>query len=125
MPADRNCQEILALFENLCSRPTQVFPQKYQSLDVPTTQGVYIIRKRGTVLHVGRTISGRAGLHQRLRNHLNGASSFTNKYLNGDGALLRKTEYTYQYLVLADKRKRALREAYTTGTLCPKHIGLG
>jgi hypothetical protein len=86
---------------------------------------VYIIRKEETVLHVGRTLRGRDGIHQRLKNHLHGSSSFTNEYLKGNGAILREDACTYQYLELEDPRKRALLEALAVGTLCPKHIGLG
>ena len=119
-------QEVKNLFAKLCAQPKQRFPQKkYQRLDAPSEQGVYIIRKKKTVLHVGRTLRGRGGLKQRLQNHLHGASSFTKWYLQGNGATLRKSGYTYQCLKLENPRKRALVEAYAAGILCPKHIGLG
>ena len=118
-------QKIKKLFDELCAQPKRLFPPVRQPLDAPSKPGVYIIRKGETVLHVGRTIRGREGLHQRLRNHLHGSSSFTNKYLKGEGAILRKGGYTYQYLQLEDPRERALLEAYAVGTFCPEHIGLG
>jgi hypothetical protein len=86
---------------------------------------VYIIYKEEVVLHTGRTLRGKDGLQQRLKNHLHGSSSFTVEYLKGKGATLREGGYTYQYLELGDSRKRALLEAYAIGTLCPEHLGLG
>lgn len=118
-------QEIKMLFGKLFAQPKRSFPQDRQPLDAPSKLGVYIIRKGETVLHVGRTLRGRDGIHQRLKNHLYGSSSFTNEYLKGKGATLREDGYTYQYLELEDPRKRALLEAYAVGTLCPEHIGLG
>lgn len=122
---NKESKEVKILFDKLCVQPKLSFPQFRQLLNAPSKQGVYIIRKEETVLHVGRTLRSRNGIHQRLKNHLHGSSSFTNKYLKGKGATLRKDGYTYQYLVLEDPRKRALLEAYAVGTLCPKHIGLG
>jgi hypothetical protein len=55
---------------------------------------------------------------------LQAASSFANKYLEGDGSKLRHG-YKFKYLVIHDDRKRALVEALATGTLCPLHLGLG
>jgi len=118
-------QEVKVLFDELCAQPKRSFPQYRQPLDAPLKPGVYIIRKKETVLHVGRTLRGRYGIHRRLKNHLQGSSSFTNDYLKGNGATLREEGYTYQYLELEDPRKRALLEAYAVGTLCPVHIGLG
>ena len=118
-------REIDDLFELLSSQPKRHFPLQGQPLDASTMHGVYIIYRGDTVLHVGRTYRGKKGLHQRLYNHLHGSSSFTNDYLNGEGSILRKAEYSYQYLVLEDARKRALLEAYATGKLCPEHIGVG
>lgn len=122
---NNECEEIEALFEELTEQPRRSFPQNRQPIDAPSKPGVYIIRKGEIVLHVGRTLRGRNGLRQRLKNHLHGSSSFTNKYLKGKGSVLREDGYTYQYLVLEDPRKRALLEAYAVGTLCPEHIGLG
>lgn len=125
IPANRESLEIKRLFKELGKQEKRSFPKKRQALDAPSAHGVYIIRTRQLVLHVGRTLRGKKGLYQRLKDHLYGASSFTNEYLRGDGAVLRQGEYTYQYLELADPRKRALLEAYTIGILCPEHIGLG
>jgi len=113
------------LFDKLCAQPKLSFPTFRQPLDAPSKLGVYIIRNEEVVLHIGRTLRGRNGIHQRLKNHLHGSSSFTNEYLKGKGATLREDGYTYQYLALEDPRKRALLEAYAVGTLCPKHVGLG
>ena len=118
-------KRIQDLFKELCSQPIHSFPEHRKSLTAPPEPGVYITRKRKTVLHVGRTLRARDGLHQRLKNHLYGSSSFTNEYLNGKGAMLREKAYTYQYFVVQDSRLRALLEAYAVGILCPKHIGLG
>lgn len=122
---DNESQEVKNLFAKLCAQLKQRFPQDRRRLNAPSELGVYIIRKEKTVLHVGRTLHGRGGIHQRPKNHLHGSSSFTNKYLRGNGAILREHGYTYQYLKLEDPRKRALLEAYAVGTLCPQHIGLG
>lgn len=90
-----------------------------------TEQGVYIIYDpKGEVVHVGRSVRGRNGLYQRLRNHLRGNSSFTKQFLNGDGSKLR-SGYKYKYKVIPNPRTRALLEALATGRLCPKHLGLG
>lgn len=112
------------LFAELCKQPMHQFPQKREQLIAPSEPGVYVIRKGDITLHVGRTLRGKGGLHQRLKNHLHGSSSFTNKYLKGNGAVLQNG-YTYQYFVVKDTRLRALLEAYAIGTLCPEHVGLG
>jgi len=117
-------QEVKKIFAKLCKQRPQTFPQFREPLDAPLKPGVYVIRKGKNVLHVGRTSSAKYGIYQRLYNHLNGASSFTDKYLDGKGETLRKG-HTYQYLVVKDKRLRAFLEAYAIGMLCPKHIGLG
>lgn len=125
MCAKTENQEIEELFEELCCQPRRFFPGKYQSLDAPTVHGVYIVRGGNAVLHVGRTYRGKKGLFQRLYNHLHGTSSFTNEYLKGDGAILRGSNHTFQYLEVENARKRALLEAYAIGKLCPEHMGLG
>jgi len=117
-------QKVEELFTDLCKQPMHKFPQEREQLEAPSEHAVYIIRKGEIVLHVGRTLRGRDGLYKRLKDHLYGASSFTDKYLKGDGAALRE-RHTYQFLVVKDARLRALVEAYATGRLCPKHIGLG
>lgn len=120
----RERQKIEKLFAELCKEPMCQFPQKREQLIAPSERGAYVIRKGDIVLHVGRTPRGKNGLHQRLKNHLYGSSSFTKKYLKGNGAVLRDG-HTYQFLVVEDTRLRALLEAYATGMLCPQHIGLG
>jgi hypothetical protein len=117
-------QKVEELFTALCKQPMLQFPQDHKKLQATSEPGVYVIRNGDIVLHVGRTLRGKEGLRQRLKNHLHGASSFANEYLKGNGAALRKG-HTHQSLVVEDARLRALLEAYAIGTLCPKHIGLG
>ncbi len=112
-------------FKGLCKQELVPFPECNKRLAAPAEPGVYVIRKRKTVLHVGRTLRGKGGLHKRLKDHLYGRSSFTKRYLKGNKATLRKNGYTYQYLVVKASRLRALLEAYAVGILCPRHIGLG
>lgn len=118
-------QQIQGLFNELCRQPECPFPQHHKPLVASSQPGVYVIRKQGILLHVGRTLRARGGLHQRLKNHLHGSSSFTDKYLKGTGAILRDDGQTYQCLEVEDPRQRALLEAYAVGSLCPKHIGSG
>ena len=125
MTEKKESLQIEELFEELCNQPRELFPEKRQQLIAPAEQGVYIIRKEETVLHVGKTLRGKNGLSQRLKNHVSGSSTFAEEYLKGHGSILRDGKHTYQYLELADPRKRALLEAFATGTLCPEHIGLG
>ena len=63
------------LFDKLRVQPKRAFPTFGQLLDAPSKPGVYIIRKKETVLHVGRTLCGRNGIHQRLKNHLHSQKS--------------------------------------------------
>ena len=104
-------QKVEELFNALCKQPMLQFPQDHKKLEATSKPGVYVIRKGDIVLHVGRTLRGKDGLYQRLKNHLHGSSSFTDKYLKGNGAALRKG-HTYQFLVVEDARLRALVEAY-------------
>lgn len=117
-------QKVKELFKALCKQPMSQFPQPHRKLQATSEPGVYVIRKGDIVLHVGRTLRRKKGLCQRLKDHLHGNSSFTNEYLNGNGAPLRKG-HTHQSLVVKDATLRGLLEAYAIGTLCPKHIGLG
>ncbi len=119
------CKEIKSEYEKLIAQPATSFPKFREKLDVPKKQGVYIIYQNGVILHVGRTTSANNGLYQRLKDHLYGTSSFVHKYLDGNGAVLREGGYTFQYMIVDNSRKRALIEAYATGSLCPKHLGLG
>lgn len=101
------------------------FPTAGERLDVPDLHGVYVIYSpRGDVLHVGRTVRGKQGLRQRLNNHLHAGSSFTIRFLRGDGSKLRGS-HKFAILEVPDARMRALLEAYAVGCLCPKHLGIG
>ena len=115
------------LFKQLLKAKQESFPPYRQPLKAPTDHGVYIIyNAKDQVVHVGRSVRGKNGLHQRLTDHLYTNSSFTINYpeLEGDGSKLRN-DYKFKYLVIPDPRKRALVEALATGTLCPLHLGLG
>jgi excinuclease UvrABC nuclease subunit len=97
-----------------------------ESIGVPSAQGVYVIcDPKNVVVHVGRTTRGKRGLSQRLNNHLRGQSSFVRHYddLRGRGRRLRDS-YKFRYIVIENNRRRALLEAFATGKLCPKHLGL-
>jgi hypothetical protein len=116
--------EILNLHRKLLISPFIQFPQKGR-VEVCSNQGVYIIAcPKLYVLHVGRTVSGKNGINQRLNNHLGNKSSFSKKYLLPNKIKLRNG-YFYKYSEVDNGRKRALLEALTTGLLCPKHIGTG
>lgn len=117
-------QAIKRLFVLLGGQPQKVFPSTGSNIDAPVTQGVYVIRYNKIVVHVGRSVSGRKGLKQRLGNHLRGRSSFMKIYYSRDGEVLRHG-HTYRYLEVPKSRERALLEAYAIGMLCPKHLGLG
>jgi hypothetical protein len=118
-------QEIESLFEEFEKETIYPFPQAGEPLDVPSKQGVYVIRNpAGQVVHVGRTLRGRGGLSQRLNNHLRGQSSFVQTHLEGDASRLRDG-YTYQYLEVPDDRKRALLECLAIASHCPQHLGVG
>lgn len=121
--SERN--HIDSLLRKLDSQPLQVFPVPRGKLEAPSTQGVYLIRSAaGEVLHVGRTVSGKDGLAQRLRNHLYGKSSFVRCYLNGDAGKLRKG-LTFQCIEVTGDRERALLEHWAVAWYCPAHLGLG
>ena len=127
MYVNTESKTVKKIFSKLCSQNRYVFP-KVGWADAPTARGVYIIRKKETVLHVGISARGKYGLYQRLQNHLNGkGSSFVWYYkplkCKAD-ILLRKGGHTYQYLVVNNPRKRALLEHYALGMLCPKYIGI-
>jgi len=117
-------KEVKRLFRELRRQKKLAFPKARGQLEAPKEQGVYIIYRGNNVMHIGRTLRGKNGLHQRLKNHLQGNSSFTKKKFNGSGSKLR-AGFKYQLLKVRSDRKRALLEAYATGVLCPVHIGLG
>ncbi len=113
------------LLQKLINSEFHLFPPKFKPVDAPTEHGVYIIYDpSGRVVHVGRTPRAQNGLRQRLKNHLQGKSSFARSYLDEDGSKLRNG-YKFKYLVIPNPRKRALLEALATGTLCPLYLGLG
>ena len=120
-----SAKEIANLLKCLLTNDQCPFPENGKLKDTLKTQGVYIIRKNGVVLHVGRTYDGKKGLCQRLNNHLNGASSFVKKHLKGEKEKLRERGYTYQVLEVKDAEKRAYLENLATGILHPEHIGTG
>ncbi len=118
--------QIEKLFTELEERPRLQFPKVGEALGAPQNRhGVYVIRNlAGDVEHVGRTLRGKKGLFQRLKNHLQGQSSFVKEHLSGNGSALRDG-YTYQYIEVDDDRKHALLECYATAWHCPAHLGLG
>lgn len=122
----RDAQIVKIDFRALKRQKRHRFPKRGQLTGISTKQGVYVIYAPRTkrVVHVGRTYRGKEGLQQRLRNHLQGSSSFTAEYLKKHGTKLRRG-YTFRFLPLPVKawRRRALLEAYATGVLCPAHIG--
>ena len=126
-------KEICGLFKILCKRTEHLFPENGKPRLESNAedrefdkQGVYIIRsRRKIVLPVGRTSRRRDGLRGRLKDHLDGKSSFTIKHFKKAGLRLRKYGYTYQFLKVRSGRERALLEAYATGRLCPMHVGTG
>lgn len=116
---------VKAKFGQLIRSPMARFPNAGGRLDVPRLQGVYIIYDpKGRVAHVGRTVRGKRGLHQRLSNHLQSKSSFVVKALAGKGSVLRG-RYKYRFIAIEDNRLRAFLEAFAIGQLCPDHIGDG
>ena len=116
---------VAALYGELMDVPLWTFPKLREQLYAPARGGVYVVyNPRGRVVHVGRTTSERRGIAQRLRDHMANASSFTTKYLKGEGGRLRG-RYMYRALPVRNRRHRALLEAYATGHLCPAHVGLG
>ncbi|MCK4403819.1 MAG: hypothetical protein KAW02_01890 [candidate division Zixibacteria bacterium] len=82
------------------------------------------MNRNDRVVHVGRTRKAKDGIHQRLKNHLYGRSSFADHCLSGKGSKLRRG-YKYRYLEVENGRERALLESYAIGHLCPLHLGLG
>ena len=117
--------KIRELYKSLLKAPDQIFPRPRERLTASTKQGVYIVSDaKGAVLHVGKTARAKGGIRQRLNNHLHGQSSFTIKYLSGNGEKLRG-KCKFKYIDVANPRIRALLEAYAISNLCPKHLGLG
>lgn len=118
-------RQVRSLFKELLGADLVRFPKAGEPLQAPDRQGVYIIYDpHGRVAHVGASIRGAKGLWQRLRNHLNGQSSFTRKSFDRDGSKLRRG-YSYRCLTITDPHCRAYLENYASGYLCPSYIGLG
>jgi hypothetical protein len=116
---------IRKLLRLLTKQRRRRFPLPGQRLEAPSSHGVYVIRDgHNKILHVGRAHRGQSGLSQRLNNHLRGQSSFVEVHLRGHGSRLRDG-YSFQYLEVSDHRERALLEHFATGSLCPKHLGVG
>lgn len=116
---------IKALFDALEARPLVHFPQSRKPIVAPSVHGVYVVRDPdGIVVHVGRTVRGKAGLAQRLRNHVNAKSSFVRAYLGGSAERLRNG-FTFQFIEVPDDRERTLLEHFATAWYCPVHLGLG
>ena len=117
----KHIRDLLTLLNR---QPAHKFPPPRCSVEATEEHGVYIIRDHtNQVVHVGRTYRGKAGLRQRLRNHLAAQSSFVNTYLSGNGKQLRDG-FTYKYLAVRDDRDRALLEYLATAWHCPKHLGV-
>jgi hypothetical protein len=120
---ERACVEVL--FQQLDAKSCVPFPQVGPLTGVSREQGVYVIRDpANVVVHVGRTVRAANGLLQRLRNHLNGHSSFTRNYLSGNPNELRNG-FAFQYIEVPNDRERALLEHFATAWYSPKHLGLG
>jgi len=118
-------EKVQKFYKHLKEAKDFKFPNVGEKLEAPTAQGVYVIyAPNGTVLHVGKTSRAKNGLKQRLRNHLQGQSSFTKKYLKGHGKKLRG-KYKFKYIRVDNPRLRTLVEAYALSVLCPKHLGVG
>jgi hypothetical protein len=121
----RESARIQKLFKELIRVRPQSFPLARKRLGITSNHGVYIIYgPQKHILHVGRTVRGKNGLRQRLKNHLHGASSFSIAYLRGKESKLRGT-HGFAYVEVPDARTRALLESYAVGHLCPKHLGIG
>jgi excinuclease UvrABC nuclease subunit len=115
---------VRALFDKLTNAERWGFKPEGLA-HAPKDRGVYVIYDpKRQVVHVGRTRKAKGGIRQRLRDHLHNRSSFTVQWLHGDGEALVRKKYRFQSLNVRSPRRRALLEAYATGRLCPKHIGV-
>lgn len=122
MPS-REQDRIEELFKALVKASRIRFPVRRAALEATKGQGVYLIfSPKGRVLHVGMTPRAQHGIWQRLRGHLATQSSFTYTYMKANGSKLR-SGYFYSYLVVKNRRQRALLEALAIGRLGPAHIG--
>jgi len=125
MQDEEEPREITELLAKLVREPLIAFPPPGERLEASDRKGVYVIYSpQDKVVHVGSTPRAKEGVAQRLRNHLDGKSSFTKSQFAGDGSRLRRG-YKFRYLVVDNGRQRALLEALGIGQLCPEHIGHG
>jgi len=71
-----NCErkKIEELYEELIRQQKLDFPKAREYIEAPNQHGIYIIYRRNKVMHIGRTLRGKNGLRQRLKNHLHGNS---------------------------------------------------
>lgn len=115
-------EKINNLFIELCGQPEYPFPAE-GSLALTTQKGVYIIYCGDSVVHVGNTRNGKAGICQRLKDHIYGRSSFFREFLRPRQLSVREG-FSFRYLEVPDARERVLLEALACGLLCPHHIGL-
>jgi len=121
---NKELAKIEKLFEKLINAKEEVFPEMRGKLSAPEKKGVYlIINPKNQIVHVGNTPRAKKGIAQRLKNHINGSSSFKYHFLNGDGSKLRG-KYKYKCLVVENPRNMVLLEAYAIAHLCPKHLGV-
>ena len=121
----KELETIKQLHKKLIASKLHAFPEKGKVV-VSSKHGVYVIydSKKMHVLHVGKTVSGKNGINQRLSNHLGGQSSFSKKYVIPKKIYLRK-EAKFRFFEIENARNRSLVEALTAGLLCPSHIGTG
>ncbi len=115
-------EKIKSLFLALSKQPAYPFPAE-GSLSITTQMGVYIIYYGDSVVHVGNTRKGKAGICQRLKDHIYGRSSFFREFLRPRELSVRMG-FSFRYLEVADARERVLLESLACGLLCPLHIGL-
>ena len=116
--------EVRKLFTQGKRAKLKTFPHFPKDLAAPDKRGVYIIyAPQDPVCHVGCSPRGKRGLYQRLRNHMDTQSSFTNSKLKWHGKKLRG-RYKFRYLVVEHPRHRMLLECLAIGSLCPLHIGV-
>lgn len=117
-------EDLQKLYNKLIRSKAFTFPLKGK-VDVSSKHGVYVIYSPDNeVLHVGNTPSAKGGLNQRLYNHITGKSSFHRAYLKPNNINIR-VDYIFKYIEVDCPRLRALLEALTAGSLCPKYFGTG
>jgi excinuclease UvrABC nuclease subunit len=118
-------EEIKELFKKLVDSKIHPFTNKGTPVKVSEKHGVYIIyNSKGKLFYVGRTLSAKGGLNQRLNNHRTGASTFSKSLFKKEGLKI-DASFSLKFIEVGTDRKRALLEAYTTGCLCPPYLGTG